>query len=320
MKTLFTSLALSAVLCAGAAESCVNRNAAAESAYPVCGADSVLLSETPDGDFVVRRYLVKQADDADYSLRYRISSAKLVSGLKDNSDELKDIDAFVENLMNDTQKTVTAVEIIGYASPDGPTAPNEQLALSRAQDFRAYIDSKYALSSQYNVTVLSMSDTWLMIRDQIAQSAAPNKQEVLKIVDSSRTETDKEKSLKRLPIGTWSYLAKNVLPPLRRVEMVIHYREGTIVEHRVPKSCGCGQHDVVVVAELVDVADDTELSKEDKEFNKALDKLSKKEIKEAEKLAKKEAKQLEKIDKAEAKAAKKIAKEAEKAYNKIEKL
>ena len=48
-------------------------------------ADTVMLSETTDGDYLVRRFIVKRPGDTDYSVRYQINLAKLSSTLDGNS-------------------------------------------------------------------------------------------------------------------------------------------------------------------------------------------------------------------------------------------
>lgn len=194
-------------------------------------ADSVLLSETTDGDYLVRRYMVRNQGDADYTVRYRINLAELAPSLDDNTTQLDRLGAFVDRLMRDTSMQVKSVTITGYSSPDGSVAFNEALARKRAQDFRSYVNRKYNLSSRYDVTLNSVAEDWEMCRVLVAQSSIPDKQTVLNIIDSSRPIEDKEQALRRLPL-VWDYMKQHILPPLRRVEMTIDYGTGTVVELR----------------------------------------------------------------------------------------
>lgn len=194
-------------------------------------ADSVLLSETTDGDYLVRRYMVRNQGDADYTVRYRINLAELAPSLDDNTTQLDRLGAFVDRLMRDTSMQVKSVTITGYSSPDGSVAFNEALARKRAQDFRSYVNRKYNLSSRYDVTLNSVAEDWEMCRVLVAQSSIPDKQTVLNIIDSSRSIEDKEQALRRLPL-VWDYMKQHILPPLRRVEMTIDYGTGTVVELR----------------------------------------------------------------------------------------
>lgn len=195
-------------------------------------ADTVLLSETTDGDYVVRKYRVTRTGDSDYSIRYLINLASLNTSLNGNSKELSDLNAFLSEVMRDTMMHVNSVTITGYSSPDGPHALNERLARNRAQDFKNYVDKKYNFSHKFNVRTNSVAEDWEMARIMVEQSSIPDKAAVLRIIDGSDNMQQKEMRLKRMP-AAWDYMKKNILPPLRRVEMVMNYGEGAIVERRM---------------------------------------------------------------------------------------
>lgn len=309
----------------------------------------MLLSEKTDGDYLVRRYMVRNQGDADYTVRYQINLAKLAPSLDDNTSQLDRLGAFVDRLMRDTAMQVKSVTITGFASPDGTVAFNDALARKRAQDFKNYVDRKYNLSQRYDVAVHSVAEDWEMCRALVAQSSIPDKQAVLNIIDSSRSIEAKEQALKQLP-PVWSYMKQHILPPLRRVEMTIDYGSGTVVELRrrivrpapapAPKPkerCCCVVVDdsaTGIIVELPVTGRDfdeyeRELRHEAKQMEReyrhserraeqfarsegrTLEQLSTKETREARKLARKEARIARKMAKAEAKAAKKSYKELE---------
>ncbi len=191
-----------------------------KSAAPAPGADSVLLSKTTDGDYIVRRYLVRSSGDADFTMHYRISLATLDTSLGGNPKQLGDLNAFLSGLVGDTLRKVQSVAITGYSSPDGPVQLNEKLAAQRAQDFKAYADSKYGLSKRYTVRVNSVAEDWKMCRTLVAQSQIPDRTAVLQIIDGAHTPEQKELALEKPP-AAWNYMKANILPPLRRVEVMI---------------------------------------------------------------------------------------------------
>ena len=296
------------------------------SAAPAPAADTVLLSETTDGDYIVRRFLVKSRNDTDYSVRYRINLATLNAALSGNPQELDELNAFVGDLAKDTLKRVSAVTITGYSSPDGPVKFNEALAARRANDFKAYVDKKYGFSKKYKVTVNSVAEDWEMCRTLVAQSSMADKQAVLSILDGRQSPDQKELTLKKMT-SAWDYMKANILPPLRRVELTIDYKVNSIVEQRtlIPKPKPAPQpaqpaEPYVVVDEqvsgiIVEMPNEHEYKKDMREESKEM----KKEAKAAEKLAKKEAREAQKIVRAQEKAAKKIAKKEAKAAKKAEK-
>lgn len=301
---------------------------------PASAADTVALSQTTDGDYLVRRFIVKHRGDADYSVRYQINLAKLSSTLDGNSRELAELDNFVGNLIRDTLMNVRSVEITGYSSPDGPLKLNETLARNRAQDFRNFVDKKYDFSSKYDVTTKSVAEDWEMCRSLVAHSSMPDKQSVLRIIDGSQSSEAKELALKKMP-SAWEYMKKNILPPLRRVELTINYGEGSIVEQRtmIPRPapqpepacepCRCVVVDDSITGIIV------EMPGEGVDFEKGERQLAygmrdagftQKQIREAKRIARLEERAARKIARKEAKAAKAAEKAAKKTYKELEKM
>lgn len=226
VKTFVSTFALSLALLAATGASAQYRSAGSSAA-----ADSVLLSETTDGDYLVRRYLIRNQGDAGYTVRYQINLAQLSPALDNNNHQLDRLGSFVDQLVRDTLMHVKRVTVTGYSSPDGPVAFNKQLAEKRARDFKNYVDRKYDFSHHCNVELNAVAEDWEMCRALVAQSSIPNKQAVLDVIDSSRAIEAKEQALKQMP-AAWDYMKVHILPPLRRVELAIDYGNGNIVEVR----------------------------------------------------------------------------------------
>lgn len=287
--------------------------------------DSVMLSERVDGDYLVRTYRVQRMGDVDYSIRYRISVAKLNAALNGNTAALDELNGFVNGLMQDTTKKVRRVIITGYASPDGPAAYNEKLAAQRANDFRNYVDQKYGFSQKYAVTVNSVADDWAMCRDAVSSSSIPDRAWVLQVIDGTQSAGVKEQTLKRNS-GVWNYLAREILPPMRRVEVMIDYDTSQIVEQRtlIPRPKPAPQpapaQDYVVVEENVN---GVIVEMPEKEF-RAEKRAEKQDSRASARIAKREAREAAKIARAQEKAAKRIAKKeakaAKKTYKDLEKM
>lgn len=298
-----------------------------KSAAPAPGADSVLLSETTDGDYIVRRYLVRSSSDADFTMHYRISLATLDTSLGGNPKQLGDLNAFLSGLVGDTLRKVQSVTITGYSSPDGPVQLNEKLAAQRAQDFKAYADSKYGLSKRYTVRVNSVAEDWKMCRTLVAQSQIPDRTAVLQIIDGAHTPEQKELALEKLP-AAWNYMKANILPPLRRVEVMIAYADGNIVEQRTLKP----KPAPAPAPETYEVVDETitgvivempESKKEMREEHRVAAReakqdatMTRREAREAARIAKRDAREAKKIERRSARAAEKMARKEAKAAKK----
>lgn len=298
-----------------------------KSAAPTPGADSVLLSETTEGDYIVRRYLVRSSGDADFTMHYRISLATLDTSLGGNPKQLGDLNAFLSGLVGDTLRKVQSVAITGYSSPDGPVQLNEKLAAQRAQDFKAYADSKYGLSKRYTVRVNSVAEDWKMCRTLVAQSQIPDRTAVLQIIDGTQTPEQKELALEKLP-AAWNYMKANILPPLRRVEVMIAYADGNIVEQRTLKP----KPAPAPAPETYEVVDETitgvivempESKREMREEHRTAAReakqdatMTRREAREAARIAKRDAREAKKIERRSARAAEKMARKEAKAAKK----
>lgn len=216
--------------------------------------DSVLLSEAVEGDYRIERYRISKEEEADYSVRYSINNAELNRSLNGNDAELIDLKNLVTGFLNDTLNEVKRVMIMGYASPDGPLSLNRSLAQRRAENMKNYVDKQYRFSTRYAVMLDAEVPVWSSLRDKVAASPIPMRDSVLMILDSGRSEAEKQAALKQMP-AVWSYLAKQILPPVRRVEVTIDYGVGSVVEHRTaiaPKPTTDKPAEEVIIVEEVE--------------------------------------------------------------------
>lgn len=234
MKTI--ELILSIALLAGTAVTSRARGGnSADGGRQEPAGDTVILATYQEDEYLVRRYVVNRPNDrvSDYSVRYNINMATLQKNLDDNSEALTALGDFIDRMTTESNAKVSAITITGYASPDGPYSLNERLSNGRAQDFLKYVNAKYDLSSRYRVTAEGVAEDWESCRALVASARnMPDRDAVLRIIDSSASPDAKEQQLKKMP-AAWNYMKKNILPPLRRVEIVIDYGIGSIVEERI---------------------------------------------------------------------------------------
>ena len=123
VKTILFTLALPAALCAATGAAAQNRVT-----MPVPKADSVFVSENTEGDYLVRKYEVRNDADTGYELFYPISNSTLNASFDDNARSMESIGAFLASFEGDSPLTMRRITITGYASPDGPVALNRRLA------------------------------------------------------------------------------------------------------------------------------------------------------------------------------------------------
>lgn len=207
--------------------------------------DTVVLSQQTEGPYTVRRILVRgnTPQTSQYDLHYAISRSDIERNMDDNAAQLADIADYVDGHTRDTLRHVECITVKGYASPDGPAVSNRALAAARARKFVAYLDNNYGTSKRCRVTVDSEVLPWSSCRQAVAASSMPDRTAVLAIIDGNMTDAEKQVRLKRMP-AAWNYLAKNVLPPLRRVDVAMDYDRDRLMTVR---ELTCPQPEVVFV-------------------------------------------------------------------------
>lgn len=133
-----------------------------------------------------------------------------------------------------TSGRLKAVEVIGSASPDGPLALNDRLALERAQKFRTFMLDNTPIPGDI-VTVTSDGENWAYFRQLVEQEAPKaDRDKIFAVLDQyGETQTAKNR-LKRLDGGRiWQYLAKSIFPHQRSVELITTQDDNQHVSHRI---------------------------------------------------------------------------------------
>ena len=119
---------------------------------------------------------------------------------------------------------VVAVQLTGYASPEGSWTNNARLAKGRTEALLRYIQNERDLADSI-VSRSSVAEDWAGLRAAVAASDLPDRDELLRIADSDMKPDAKEAAMRRHR-ASWVLIVKEMLPPLRRTEYRIDY------EHR----------------------------------------------------------------------------------------
>lgn len=196
-------------------------------------ADSVLLSQYRDGDYVVCKYIVKHGgeDNNDFTVRYRINLATISHDLDENDRELANLKLFMDSIANDPTIHVKRVDIKGYASPDGVESSNLKLAYARAETLKNYLESRYGISNRYKVETDGFVEDWQACESALGKSNVAGRDKALAVIRGKEPQTDKQRALKAMP-AVWNYLKGNVLPKLRYADVEFAFNRDEIVEVR----------------------------------------------------------------------------------------
>ena len=156
---------------------------------------------------------------------YPVNKFEVMPNFADNKAELERMDSEVKPLFTDkeTYKIEGAV-IKGYASPEDTYEYNLNLSRRRTDTFKKYLVNKYELTGLNDFPAQGMGEDWEGLRKAVEASDMEQKAEVLNIIDTEGVFDGREKKLMELEGGKpYSYMLKELFPPLRRMEMEISY-------------------------------------------------------------------------------------------------
>lgn len=144
-------------------------------------------------------------------VNFELDRYKILHDFRDNGPTLDRIVEITRDIMADTTSSVKLIQIIGMASIDGAVAHNVRLADNRAQALKRYIQDRVPQSKGL-FELANAGEGWADFRDVVADSDLPERDEVLRIIDTEEDPNVRERKIKRLHGGkTYAYLRDHIL-------------------------------------------------------------------------------------------------------------
>ncbi len=151
---------------------------------------------------------------------------------------MKDMKSFAKNTEKDTTITLKGVEIVGYASPDGPEDNNENLAKNR----QAAAEKALKGSVKGTFTSNYMAEDWDGFRQLMEASSIQDKDAILNVLSQYSDPVVREAEIKKMGV-VYQEIADKILPQLRRSKIVVS-AEKVGKSDEVLLQAGLGKSDV----------------------------------------------------------------------------
>ena len=147
-----------------------------------------------------------------------------------NSEEMKNFKSFIANSLNSPSFTFKGISVSAYASPDGETDKNENLAKDRANSGSAAImgefkkdknkDNNFGKSKeQYQIG--TTKEDWEGFKQLMEESTMADKDLILRVLTMYSDPSQRRQEIKNMS-KTYDELANKVLPRLRRAEITLN--------------------------------------------------------------------------------------------------
>lgn len=188
-----------------------------------------LLAENP----VVCRYSdyqpynehrVMRRDSAALTIFFPTGSATVDRSFSQNGPMLDRIVSVTRQILASGQADVRLIQVVGFASIEGPQWQNEQLGQQRAEALKAYVLEQVPEASRIIFELNNGGEAWTELRDQLAEVVAKTTdadlcrllQDGIDLIDSEPDADQREQRLRQLHGGqTYRYINRELLPELR---------------------------------------------------------------------------------------------------------
>lgn len=149
-------------------------------------------------------------------VHFPVNKWDLDPAFRENRATLDQIVQITRDIFADTTSSVVRIQIIGLASPEGPVRFNQQLGRNRGLALQHYLQQRVPQAADSLFQTVNGGEAWTELRDQIADSSSPYRDEMLRIIDTETDVDRRERLLKQLDGGrAYRYLADNVLSDQR---------------------------------------------------------------------------------------------------------
>jgi tetratricopeptide (TPR) repeat protein len=147
-----------------------------------------------------------------------------------SSEEMKNINDFIKNNLSNPFYEFKGISVSAYASPDGETDRNENLAKDRANSGSAAMMKEFQKNKDKNITfgktkdqfiVGTTKEDWEGFKSLMEQSTMADKDLILRVLTMYSDPDQRRKEIKNLS-KTYTELADKVLPKLRRAEITVN--------------------------------------------------------------------------------------------------
>ena len=156
-------------------------------------------------------------------LDFRVNRTEIDPSYRKNPVELQRIISSIDTVKNDTDFTITSIEIKGYASPEGSYPSNRRLAEGRTESLKKYLIDRYGFSS---TTIKSSSEpeNWEGLVEYLKTSTLADKDAILAHIENGPEDIDrKEREMKQKFPQSYKVILNDCYPGLRRTDYRIDY-------------------------------------------------------------------------------------------------
>lgn len=150
-------------------------------------------------------------------LDFIVGKSDLILDRNNNAAEMMKIIETLNSIKNDDKVKVTAIDIYGYASPEGNIEANRLLSVDRALVLKSYLMSQYTYPASYYGAHFGYED-WDGLIKVLQTSGKPYAEAIINIIENTDDVYTRKSLIEKYQNGVpYKEMLQRYYPPLRRV-------------------------------------------------------------------------------------------------------
>lgn len=158
---------------------------------------------------------------AEGQVLYTINSAQ-VRNAQIKGESVKAFKQGLKDAQANERETITGIEVVAYASPDGPEAQNIKLSENRSKTAKAAYDKitkDDKAIKEIETIVKSIGEDWTGFKEMVSNSNIQDKDLIIRVLNMYNDSAVREKEIRNIA-SVFQELASDVLPQLRRARFI----------------------------------------------------------------------------------------------------
>ena len=160
-------------------------------------------------------------------INFVLGKAKVDESDPESVQNINEIKNKIQAILNNEFATLRSIDVVGYASPEGTYKQNASLAKDRTAVILKELSSSLdpSIAQYVELTNSSVVEPWSLVADMLRESDPELAEYTDNLVAKYADDNDKIGPHMRNHKKYRSYLLKEVLPELRKVEYTLNYSE-----------------------------------------------------------------------------------------------
>jgi outer membrane protein OmpA-like peptidoglycan-associated protein len=155
-------------------------------------------------------------------LEFPVGSSVINPTFRNNRVELDKIENMVTSIKNNADATITAIELVGNASPEGSYPSNMSLSQRRAEALRTYLNNHYGFSTGM-ISARGAGEDWTTLGTLVRSSMIPGASDLLGVINGSADYDARDRMMASTNGDAYRNVMSEIYPKLRRTDYKLDY-------------------------------------------------------------------------------------------------